>query len=168
MPPLCATSRKSESGLQTGLARVLLPKATRATWKRPLRFLTRRWPLKLSVCCATCTTTLWATGVHGRSVADEFKEHADSEREHADLIAERIDPTRRKTGLQSRSLLERSVSQYVEGETLAERRRSLTNQSDKSRQLRQALPARKAASRAAFSFKKTWFNDVPGELGGAW
>ncbi|HEX8924778.1 MAG TPA: ferritin-like domain-containing protein, partial [Terriglobales bacterium] len=31
-----------------------------------------------------------ATGVHGRGVADEFKEHADDEREHADLIGERI------------------------------------------------------------------------------
>src|ERR1051326_4702145 len=30
------------------------------------------------------------SGLHGRSVADEFKEHADSEREHADAIAERI------------------------------------------------------------------------------
>ncbi len=28
-----------------------------------------------------------ATGVHGRAVADEFKEHADAEREHADEIA---------------------------------------------------------------------------------
>ena len=31
-----------------------------------------------------------ATGVHGKSVADEFKEHADAEREHADELAERI------------------------------------------------------------------------------
>ena len=31
-----------------------------------------------------------ATGVHAKSVADEFKEHADDEREHADSLAERI------------------------------------------------------------------------------
>src|SRR5665811_1669515 len=31
-----------------------------------------------------------ATGVHAKSVASEFKEHADDEREHADSLAERI------------------------------------------------------------------------------
>ena len=31
-----------------------------------------------------------ATGVHGVSVRDEFKEHADAEREHAGKIADRI------------------------------------------------------------------------------
>jgi bacterioferritin len=61
-----------------------------------------------------------ATGLHGRSVADEFKEHADSEREHADAIAERIQQLGRKPDFNPRSLLERSVSQYVEGETLAQ------------------------------------------------
>ena len=39
-----------------------------------------------------------ATGVHGKSVADEFKEHADAERDHADQIAERVQ--QRETGLQ--------------------------------------------------------------------
>jgi bacterioferritin len=61
-----------------------------------------------------------ATGVHGRSVADEFKEHADAEREHADQIAERIQQLGGKPDFNPRSLLERSASQYVEGESLAD------------------------------------------------
>jgi bacterioferritin len=61
-----------------------------------------------------------ATGVHGKSVAGEFKEHADSEREHADAIAERIQQLGGKPDFNPKSLLERSVSQYVEGETLGE------------------------------------------------
>src|SRR4051812_26214772 len=31
-----------------------------------------------------------ATGVHGRAVSAEFKQHADEERDHADKIGERI------------------------------------------------------------------------------
>lgn len=61
-----------------------------------------------------------ATGVHGKSVADEFKEHADAEREHADRLAERIQQLGGKPDFNPRGLLERSVSQYVEGETLAD------------------------------------------------
>ena len=61
-----------------------------------------------------------ATGVHGRSVADEFKEHADAEREHADEIAERIQQLGGKPDFNPASLLQRSISQYVEGETLAD------------------------------------------------
>jgi bacterioferritin len=61
-----------------------------------------------------------ATGLHGRSVADEFKEHADAERQHADAIAERIQQLGGKPDFNPRSLLERSVSQYIEGETLAQ------------------------------------------------
>jgi bacterioferritin len=61
-----------------------------------------------------------ATGVHAKSVADEFKEHADDEREHADGLAERIQQLGGKPNFDPRGLLERSVSQYVEGETLAE------------------------------------------------
>jgi len=61
-----------------------------------------------------------ATGVHGKSVADEFKEHADSEREHADAIAERISQLGGKPDFNPRGLLERSASQYIEGETLAD------------------------------------------------
>ena len=61
-----------------------------------------------------------ATGVHGKSVADEFKEHADAEREHADRIAERIQQLGGKPDYNPKSLLERSASQYIEGETLAD------------------------------------------------
>jgi bacterioferritin len=61
-----------------------------------------------------------ATGVHGRSVADEFKEHADEEREHADLIGERIQQLGGKPNFNPGSLIQRSVTQYVEGETLAD------------------------------------------------
>src|SRR5213082_1603919 len=61
-----------------------------------------------------------STGVHGSSVAGEFKEHADAEREHADSIAERIQQLGGKPDFNPRSLLERSVTQYVEGETLAD------------------------------------------------
>jgi bacterioferritin len=61
-----------------------------------------------------------ATGVHGKSVAGEFKEHADAEREHADRIAERIQQLGGKPDFNPKSLLERSVSQYIEGETLAD------------------------------------------------
>jgi bacterioferritin len=61
-----------------------------------------------------------ATGVHAKSVANEFKEHADDEREHADSLAERIQQLGGKPNFNPKGLLERSVSQYVEGETLAE------------------------------------------------
>lgn len=61
-----------------------------------------------------------ATGVHARSVADEFKEHADAEREHADMLAERIQQLGGKPDFNPRNLLERSVTQYIEGETLAQ------------------------------------------------
>jgi bacterioferritin len=61
-----------------------------------------------------------ATGVHAKSVADEFKEHADDEREHADMLAERIQQLGGKPDFNPKGLLERSVSQYVEGETLAD------------------------------------------------
>ncbi len=61
-----------------------------------------------------------STGVHGSAVSGEFKEHADAEREHADSIAERIQQLGGKPDFNPRSLLERSVTQYVEGETLAD------------------------------------------------
>ena len=59
-----------------------------------------------------------ATGVHGRGVADEFKEHADAEREHADMLAERIQQLGGKPDFNPKNLLQRSVSQYVEGEKI--------------------------------------------------
>jgi bacterioferritin len=61
-----------------------------------------------------------ATGVHGSAARDEFKEHADEEREHADRIAERIQQLGGKPDYNPKGLLERSVSHYVEGETLAD------------------------------------------------
>lgn len=61
-----------------------------------------------------------ATGVHGKSVAGEFKEHADAEREHADMIAQRIQQLGGKPDFNPKSLLERSASQYIEGESLAQ------------------------------------------------
>src|SRR6185312_2204119 len=61
-----------------------------------------------------------ATGVHGKGVADEFKERADAEREHADLLAERIQQLGGKPDFNPRTLMERSASQYIEGETLAD------------------------------------------------
>lgn len=61
-----------------------------------------------------------ATGVHGKGVSDEFKEHADAERHHADLLAERIQQLGGKPDFNPKNLLQRSVSQYVEGETLAD------------------------------------------------
>lgn len=61
-----------------------------------------------------------ATGVHGKSVADEFKEHADAERVHADQIGGRIQQLGGKPDFNPGTLLQRSVSQYVEGETLAD------------------------------------------------
>jgi len=61
-----------------------------------------------------------ATGVHGKGVADEFKEHADAEREHADMLAERIQQLGGKPNFNPKDLLQRSVTQYVEGETLAD------------------------------------------------
>ena len=61
-----------------------------------------------------------ATGVHGQAVRDEFKQHADEERAHADLIGERIQQLGGKPDFNPGSLLQRSVSQYIEGETLAD------------------------------------------------
>ena len=61
-----------------------------------------------------------ATGVHGKGVADEFKEHADAEREHADALAERIQQLGGKPDFNPKSLVQRSASQYIEGETLAD------------------------------------------------
>lgn len=61
-----------------------------------------------------------ATGVHGTAARDEFKEHADAEREHADMLAERIQQLGGKPDFNPKSLLERSASQYVEGEDLAD------------------------------------------------
>jgi len=61
-----------------------------------------------------------ATGVHGKAAADEFKEHADEERQHADMVAERIQQLGGKPDFNPKNLVQRSVSHYVEGESLAD------------------------------------------------
>src|SRR5579864_3475305 len=61
-----------------------------------------------------------ATGVHGMAVRDEFKEHADAEREHADKIADRIQQLGGKPDYNPASLVQRSASQYAEGNSLAD------------------------------------------------
>jgi bacterioferritin len=61
-----------------------------------------------------------ATGVHGMAVRDEFKEHADAEREHADKIADRIQQLGGRPDFNPASLVQRSASQYAEGNTLAD------------------------------------------------
>jgi bacterioferritin len=61
-----------------------------------------------------------ASGVHGRSVAQVFKEHSDDEREHVDEIAERIQQLGGKPDFNPGRLVERSVTQYIEGESLGE------------------------------------------------
>jgi bacterioferritin len=61
-----------------------------------------------------------ATGVHGKAVASEFKEHADDERDHADQIGERIQQLGGKPDFNPGTLVSRSVAQYAEGETLGD------------------------------------------------
>lgn len=61
-----------------------------------------------------------ASGVHGRSVAQTFKEHSDEEREHMDEIAERIQQLGGKPDFNPGTLVARSVSQYIEGESLGQ------------------------------------------------
>jgi bacterioferritin len=61
-----------------------------------------------------------ASGVHGRSVAQTFKAHSDEEREHVDEIAERIQQLGGKPDFNPGSLVQRSVSQYIEGESLGQ------------------------------------------------
>ncbi len=61
-----------------------------------------------------------ASGVHGRSVAQIFKEHSDDEREHVDEIAERIQQLGGKPDFNPGTLVARSVSQYLEGESLGQ------------------------------------------------
>jgi bacterioferritin len=61
-----------------------------------------------------------ASGIHGRSVAETFKKHSDQEREHVDEIAERIQQLGGKPDFNPGTLVGRSVSQYVEGESLGQ------------------------------------------------
>ncbi|MEO8010095.1 MAG: ferritin-like domain-containing protein [Dokdonella sp.] len=61
-----------------------------------------------------------ASGIHAKSVAAEFLEHAIEEQEHADRIAERITQLDGKPDFSPDGLLSRSHSEYVEGDSLVE------------------------------------------------
>jgi len=61
-----------------------------------------------------------AAGIHARSVAQEFLEHANEEQGHADLAAERIVQLGGAPNLNPEGLATRSHSQYIEGTSLLE------------------------------------------------
>ncbi|HEX3895674.1 MAG TPA: ferritin-like domain-containing protein, partial [Rudaea sp.] len=55
-------------------------------------------------------------GIHAKSVAAEFLEHANEEQEHADKIAKRIVQLGGKPNMNPEGLMTRSHSDYVEGD----------------------------------------------------
>lgn len=59
-----------------------------------------------------------ASGIHARSVAQEFLEHANEEQMHADQIAERITQLNGKPDFSPQGLATKSHSEYVEAESL--------------------------------------------------
>lgn len=61
-----------------------------------------------------------ARGLNAEPVAAEFAEHATQEQDHADKLAERIVQLGGAPDLSPKGLLERSHSEYVEGNTLEE------------------------------------------------
>jgi bacterioferritin len=61
-----------------------------------------------------------ARGLNAEPVAAEFAEHATQEQDHADRLAERIVQLGGEPNLSPKGLLERSHSEYVEGNTLEE------------------------------------------------
>jgi bacterioferritin len=61
-----------------------------------------------------------ASGIHAKSVAAEFLEHANEEQNHADQIATRIVQLRGEPNLNPDGLLARSHSEYTEGEDIVE------------------------------------------------
>jgi bacterioferritin len=61
-----------------------------------------------------------ATGISSESVKNEFDEHAREEEEHAGWIAERITQLGGKPNMNPEGIVERSSSQYVEGEDLVD------------------------------------------------
>jgi bacterioferritin len=63
---------------------------------------------------------LMSTGIHAVSIRDTFKEHADDERDHADRIADRIQELGGVPDFNPGTLVQRSATQYVKGENLAE------------------------------------------------
>lgn len=61
-----------------------------------------------------------ASGIHSQPVRAEFLEHAIQEQEHADQIAERIKQLGGKPEMSPFTLLERSHSEFKEGNSLAD------------------------------------------------
>lgn len=61
-----------------------------------------------------------ATGIHAKSVAAEFLEHAEQELGHANKIAERITQLNGNPDFSPMGLQDRSHAEYVEGRDLAE------------------------------------------------
>ena len=61
-----------------------------------------------------------AKGIHAKSVAAEFLEHANEEQEHADRIAQRITQLDGAPNFSPDGLLSRSHADYVEGEDLVD------------------------------------------------
>ena len=61
-----------------------------------------------------------ATGIHAKSVAAEFLEHANEEQGHADRIAERITQLDGAPNFNPEGLLTRSHADYVEGDDLVD------------------------------------------------
>lgn len=59
-----------------------------------------------------------ASGIHAKSVAAEFLEHAQEESRHADQIAERITQLGGAPDFSPEGLATRSHAEYVEGDTL--------------------------------------------------
>jgi len=61
-----------------------------------------------------------ASGINAQSVAGEFLQHANEEQVHADQIAQRIVQLGGSPNLSPEGLLDRSHSEYVEGDSLIE------------------------------------------------
>ena len=61
-----------------------------------------------------------ASGIHSRSVREEFLEHANEEQLHADMIAERITQLDGKPNFSPHGLAERAHSEFVEASDIVE------------------------------------------------
>jgi bacterioferritin len=61
-----------------------------------------------------------ASGIHARSVAEEFAEHAAEEQKHADMLAQRIIELDGEPNFNPQGLLTRSHTEYVEGKNLVD------------------------------------------------
>jgi bacterioferritin len=61
-----------------------------------------------------------AKGIHAKSVAAEFLEHANEEQQHADRLAQRITQLEGKPDFNPAGLLTRSHADYIEGSDLVD------------------------------------------------